>query len=212
MQPPLVRSQQALKSFSLSAPAPVADEHQVSRTDKHNSAIPSSSIEKIELSDSALVINRVEVLNEEEPYRAESEVIIAEVEQQLENAETLLLLESEPITTLAEQKNVYALESFIKKTEKRKKIEGHLGNAYKATQWAPDKLHKLALEPYGHIAPVIGIPPKLGEIVGNVILPVSIIRTVLRGVEIIGKGAVLIVQGLQYQQAKKTLKAESRRS
>ncbi|BBI17718.1 hypothetical protein [Neochlamydia sp. S13] len=206
MQPPLIRSQQALKSSSLPTTVPLADEPQVSRTDKHNSAIPSSSIERIEPSDFTLVINRVEVLNEEEPFRAEPEVIIAQVEQELENVETLLLLESEPITTFAEQENVYALDSFIKKTEKRKKIEGHLGNAYKATQWAPDKLHKLALEPYGHIAPVIGIPPKLGEIVGNVILPVSIIRTVLRGVEIIGKGAVLIVQGLQYQQAKKLLK------
>ncbi|MBS4170106.1 hypothetical protein [Neochlamydia sp. AcF95] len=207
MQPPLIRSQQALKSSSLPAPpVPLADEPQVSRTAKHNSIISSNSIERIEPSDRALVINRVEVLNEEEPFKAESAVIIAKVEQELENIETLLLLEAEPITTLAEQKNVYALDNFIKKTEKRKKIERHLGNAYKATQWAPDKLHKLALEPYGYIAPVISIPPKLGEIVGNVILPVSIIRTVLRGVEIIGKGAVLIVQGVQYQQAKKLLK------
>lgn len=181
------------------------EDFQVSAT-QQNSQVPSVSSGIVSPPPVDLNVTRVE----EDPTPVERTV--QEIEQLLNQAQTLSNLPNVSLAAIAAGKNKELLK-IMENQEKREKVEGIYKAALGAVQFGPDMIHDALIEPYESAKDVVDgliqIPPAVKENIANMMDPVNLTRTVLQGVELTGDFAALMVQNTQYQQSVKLYKKKS---
>lgn len=97
---------------------------------------------------------------------------------------------------------LYQLINKAQKKQGFENIESLIGSIQAPTQI----FHDFAAEPFTYVEPLLNLSKEQHRIVNCILTPIEISRTALRGGELLGNGASLIVHALHFQEAKNLLK------